>query len=42
MKLFTNELGHMTNKAAMPICGCYEIKMHHSGFAEIHTTSNCR
>ena len=21
---------------------CYEIKMHHSGFAEIHTTSNCR
>ena len=21
---------------------CYEMKMHHSGFAEIHTTSNCR
>ena len=21
---------------------CYEIKMHHSGFAEIHTTSICR
>ena len=21
---------------------CYEMKMHHSGFAEIYTTSNCR
>ena len=31
MKIYTNELGHMTNMAAMPICG---KKLKKSSFPE--------